>query len=230
MRGPIRILVGRRFRWGAVGAVGALALAGGVAYATIPDSGGVIHTCFGKGSGTWRPIDYPTKQCKSGETQLDLYSKSGADAAFLGKTAKAADSDKLDGIDSTGFIQGQGLDYRKVTTFTNDTGPDQLQTPFGVVELSCGFTAKYFFRRFANAGGGQTVRVFDQQDGGAPAYYTIDIGFNGAVHNTTAPQRATWEMTDNDGNNSLEVDVWARFISTNNCQFITHWSYGPNPS
>ena len=38
----------------------------------------------------------------------DGYTKTEADAAFLGKTSKAADADKLDGIDSTGFIQGSG--------------------------------------------------------------------------------------------------------------------------
>jgi hypothetical protein len=31
-----------------VSAVGALALAGGIAYATIPDSAGVIHACYKK--------------------------------------------------------------------------------------------------------------------------------------------------------------------------------------
>lgn len=53
------------------------------AYGMIPDSGGVVHTCFSKAQGTWRPIDYPTQQCKAGETLLDLYGKSGADAAFV---------------------------------------------------------------------------------------------------------------------------------------------------
>jgi hypothetical protein len=50
----------------------AAALAGGVAYATIPDSAGVIHTCYSKATGTWRPIDSPSEKCKSGETQLDF--------------------------------------------------------------------------------------------------------------------------------------------------------------
>jgi hypothetical protein len=53
-------------------AIVGLALVGGVAYATIPDSGGVIHTCYSQSNGTWRPIDYPTVKCKSGEIQLDF--------------------------------------------------------------------------------------------------------------------------------------------------------------
>ena len=48
------------------------AVAAGGAYATIPDSAGVIHTCYSKATGTWRPIDYPGEKCKSGEMQLDF--------------------------------------------------------------------------------------------------------------------------------------------------------------
>jgi hypothetical protein len=59
----------------ALGTAAALAVVGGVAWATIPDSGGVIHTCFSQATGTWRPIDYPTQKCKSGEVQLDVNQK-----------------------------------------------------------------------------------------------------------------------------------------------------------
>jgi hypothetical protein len=59
----------------AVTTAAAFAVAGGVAYATIPDGGGVIHTCYSQSLGTWRPIDYPTQKCKSGETSLDLNQK-----------------------------------------------------------------------------------------------------------------------------------------------------------
>jgi hypothetical protein len=83
--------------------VAILALGASIAYAVIPDAGGVIHTCFKVG--TWRPIDYPSEQCKSGEQQFDLYSKGGADNRFLTKTGKAADSDLLDGLDSTAFMK-----------------------------------------------------------------------------------------------------------------------------
>ena len=92
-----------------------LVATGGLAYAAIPDAGGVIHSCYTKSSGAWRVIDADAGQsCKSNEAALDLYSKGGADALFLdqteadglylGKTAKAADSDKLDGQDSSAFL------------------------------------------------------------------------------------------------------------------------------
>jgi hypothetical protein len=47
----------------------------------------------------------------------DGYTKAQADAAFLGKAEKAADSEELDGIDSSGFIQGRGSNtYNHATT------------------------------------------------------------------------------------------------------------------
>jgi hypothetical protein len=94
-----------RRRWLVSIVVTALVATGGIAYATIPDAGGVVHTCYTKSSGAWRVIDTDLGQtCKSNEAALDLYSKSGADLAFLAKTGKAADSDKLDGKDSTEFL------------------------------------------------------------------------------------------------------------------------------
>jgi hypothetical protein len=84
----------------------ALVATGGLAYAAIPDAGGVVHTCYTKSSGAWRVIDTGLGQtCKSNEAAIDLYTKGGADLAFLGKTATAANSDKLDGQDSSAFLR-----------------------------------------------------------------------------------------------------------------------------
>jgi hypothetical protein len=149
---------------------------------------------------------------------------------FLGATAKAADADKLDGIDSTGFIQGAGVDFRKSSTLSGAANSEQFSTPYGTIDLNCQNAARYSFRRFAGSGGGQTIRVFDQTNGGAPQYYTIGLGFAGAVYQPTTPFRSTWEMIDNDGTSSLEVDIWVSFISQNRCDYVTHWSYAPNPS
>ena len=98
----------------------ALVATGGLAYAAIPDTGGVIHTCYTKSTGGWRVIDPGTGQaCKANEAALDLYSKGGADALFLdqteadalylGKVEKAADSDKLDGQDSSAYLSATGI-------------------------------------------------------------------------------------------------------------------------
>jgi len=57
--------------------VGALLVAGGIAYATIPDGGGVIHGCYQKNQGTLRVIDTDTSQtCSSSESPL-TWSKTG---------------------------------------------------------------------------------------------------------------------------------------------------------
>jgi hypothetical protein len=83
----------------------AVVATGGLAYAAIPDAGGVVHSCYTKSSGAWRVIDSDAGQaCKSNEAPLDLYSKGGSDLAFLAKSGKAADSDKLDGQDSSAFL------------------------------------------------------------------------------------------------------------------------------
>jgi hypothetical protein len=87
------------------GVAAALLAGAGVAYATIPDAGGVVHTCYTKSTGSLRVIDTGLGQtCKANEAAVDVYSKGGADLAFLAKTGKAADSDKLDGQDSTAFL------------------------------------------------------------------------------------------------------------------------------
>jgi hypothetical protein len=52
--------------------VGALLVAGGIAYATIPDSSGVIHGCYQKNQGGLRIIDTDKAQtCSSSETPLN---------------------------------------------------------------------------------------------------------------------------------------------------------------
>jgi hypothetical protein len=59
-------------RWKAVVGVCALGLVvgAGIAWATIPDSSGVIHTCF-KNNG-WRVIDAPAGTCNASETAFDF--------------------------------------------------------------------------------------------------------------------------------------------------------------
>ncbi len=51
-------------------AAAVLALAGGIAYAAIPDSSGVIHGCFKTGSGDLRVIDPSTTSCLPSETAI----------------------------------------------------------------------------------------------------------------------------------------------------------------
>jgi hypothetical protein len=93
----------RRRRFGVVAlAVAAVAAVASVGWAAIGDDG-TVKTCISK-QVNWRPIDAGSN-CKQGETTLDLYTKAGAEAAFLGKTEKASDADMLDGHDSTQFAR-----------------------------------------------------------------------------------------------------------------------------
>jgi hypothetical protein len=60
-------------RWQIMGlvVVGALAVTGGIALATIPDGGGVIHACYKSGSGDLRVIDPSAGgACKPSESAL----------------------------------------------------------------------------------------------------------------------------------------------------------------
>jgi len=41
-----------------------------IASASIPDSDGVIHSCYSQAKGTWRPIDPARQKCAGGETEL----------------------------------------------------------------------------------------------------------------------------------------------------------------
>src|ERR1700734_1580528 len=53
--------------WVRVAGLAAVALAvAGTAYASIPDSGGVIHGCYLKGIGSLRVIDSPSQKCING--------------------------------------------------------------------------------------------------------------------------------------------------------------------
>jgi hypothetical protein len=46
-----------RARWLVAGVARTAAVTAGIAYAAIPDTGGVVHSCFTKSSGAWRVID-----------------------------------------------------------------------------------------------------------------------------------------------------------------------------
>ena len=93
-----------------------------IAFGAVGD-GGTVTTCFSKATATWRPTDVASGvKCKSGEQQLTFYTKekvdsllgslnfltqTQADARYLGigaQAADSADSDKLDGMDSSEFM------------------------------------------------------------------------------------------------------------------------------
>jgi hypothetical protein len=83
----------------AVALLALLIAASGAAVATIPQDG-TITACYDKKSGALRVIDAASQTCTSKERKLAW--KDGS--TLLGKNDKAADSDKLDGLDSTNLL------------------------------------------------------------------------------------------------------------------------------
>jgi hypothetical protein len=153
-----------RRRWLVAILAVAVVATGGLAYAAIPDSGGVIHTCYTKSSGAWRVIDTALGQtCKANEAALDVYSKGGADLAFLAKTAKAADSELLDGQDSSAFLGSNAkaadsdkLDGKDSTDFLGANATAADSSKLG------GFAA----HRYVLGGGVQVMDGGNLPDGG----------------------------------------------------------------
>jgi hypothetical protein len=80
----------------------AVAATGSIGLAAVGDDG-TIQGCVTQ-NGTIDAIDPLTQACRDRQTQVEWYTKGGADAAFLGSADKAADADKLDGLDSTAFL------------------------------------------------------------------------------------------------------------------------------
>jgi len=70
----------------------------------------------------------------------DGYTKTEADGKYLGKADKAADSDKLDGKDSTEFIQGDGSQSFRQGVFNDAfTSNNFMELPgIGHLEFTCG--------------------------------------------------------------------------------------------
>jgi hypothetical protein len=61
----------RRIRWAVLGILVGALVGGGAAYASIPDSSGVIHGCYQKNSGNLRVVDLSTDTCRPSEVGLD---------------------------------------------------------------------------------------------------------------------------------------------------------------
>jgi len=62
--------------WIVTAALAALAVAGGAAYVTIPDGGGVINGCYNRQSGALRVIDTASAGCRAAEIAIS-WSQSG---------------------------------------------------------------------------------------------------------------------------------------------------------
>jgi hypothetical protein len=129
----------------------------------------------------------------------DGYTKSEADGAFLGKSAKAADADKLDGVDSSGFIQGSGaLGSNYGLLATGGSNASFFDIPkIGKIQVSCDTAIGLVYDvAFSNDSGG-TVRYSSQ---------ITDITSDGSAIDTTTgtsdqvANGATLTLTNNGSN------------------------------
>jgi hypothetical protein len=159
-------------------AAGVLIGGGGIAIATIPATGsGVITSCVNTRTSLVRIIDYQARRrCVRGEKTVSwnskgatgatgaagaagqpdyslVYNKTAADARFLAIAGKAADSDKVDGVDSSALARGS------VTTqsIAVDTSSGTLLSLPGWADVSVlNCNASFANAAITNASGGTT--------------------------------------------------------------------------
>jgi hypothetical protein len=95
----------------AAGAVIATALAGGIAFAAIPNSGGVINGCYQKNEGQLRVIDQATQSCRLSEIGIawNEFGVRGAKGDKGDPGAPGADGrDGGDGVDARVEVEPAG--------------------------------------------------------------------------------------------------------------------------
>jgi len=106
--------------------VGTLLAAAGVAYATIPDSSGVVNTCYKTGNGDLRAVD-AAADCRSNETHLPLgsptrgYAAGDPDFLELGETSAT--------VASISLPAGRYLAHGKVNVTTANPAPGSTFIP-----------------------------------------------------------------------------------------------------
>ncbi len=92
---------------------------------------GSITTCVSNTKGTWRVIT--TGSCKSSETQVQIYTKSGADAAFYMKSDTVAEATHAVDADKLGGLAASAYSTRRIDAGT-------CSVPYGGAACSFHFT------------------------------------------------------------------------------------------
>ena len=101
--------------------------AGGIAYATIPDSGGVFHACVKDANGNVRLIDAGSPgeagQCRANETAVS-WSQTGPTGA-QGATGPQGPTGSTGATGQTGPAGVTGLQTLSITSITNSFSPKE---------------------------------------------------------------------------------------------------------
>jgi hypothetical protein len=110
----------------ALATTGAVLAVVGVAYATIPDSSGVVNTCYRNGNGDLRAVD-AAADCRKNETHLPLgsptraYAVADPDFLELGETSAT--------VASVSLPAGRYLAHAKVNVTTAGSEPGSTFIP-----------------------------------------------------------------------------------------------------
>lgn len=98
-------LLSGRARWAVPIAIVVVLAAGGIAYASIPDSGGVIHGCYQKTNGSLRVIDTEAGgKCSSNENSLSWNQTGPAGPRGPSDAYLASDGGKPIGLSPTTLV------------------------------------------------------------------------------------------------------------------------------
>ena len=160
----MKLLAGRRL--GLIGLVVGVGVAvAGIAYASIPDSSGLIHGCFQKNNGNLRVVDSSGKGCGTSEKSLN-WSQTGPSGT--------------NGTNGTNGVSGYELVQH-----------DELyQAPFGSDPVAVQSVAQCPSGKFATGGGGE-VGFFLSDDsfiGRGPVLASLPV-----VTNDTMLAAVGWE-------------------------------------
>jgi hypothetical protein len=111
----------------------------------------------------------------------DGYTKAEADAAFLGKTGKAADAEQLDGISSGGFLQGSGGTTYNHASVANGTSNDNFLKLGDVAHLEANCTGNDPNLTLVNDQANVQYAISVVRGGANPALSTGTLGAVGAT-------------------------------------------------
>jgi hypothetical protein len=130
----------RDLLFASAGAVVATALAGGIAFAAIPDQGGVINGCYQKNEGQLRVIDPAADSCRPSEIPIAWSAQGSTGDKGVQGGPGAPGRDGRDGVNATVEPEAPGANCpaggAEVTTtggvtyvcnavgFPTDPGPD----------------------------------------------------------------------------------------------------------
>lgn len=106
----------------------------------------------------------------------NFYDKAASDGRFLGLGAKASDANQLDGIDSSGFIQGSGRTLFNRAAFTITSGSTVLTVPgWGAFNAYGNASANSHSHAFYNSSG-EALSVFRDTGAADPTWSIVQNG------------------------------------------------------